>query len=66
VPYGVSFIIAVTASSPTEFLGVMRGWLVEAPCVSGFVVGSDGCPGTGLRRRDIVGTGEGIIVFRDM
>ena len=54
MPYGVSFAAAAIASSPTEFLGVMRSGSIEALFIFGFV-GGFGCrPGTGLRRRGMV------------
>jgi hypothetical protein len=55
VVYGVSFAAAAAiASSPSEFLGVMRGSSIEALFVIGFVVGFGCRPGTGLRRRGMI------------
>lgn len=63
MPYGVSFAAAAAiASSPSEFLGVMRGGSI----VLGFVVGCGSSPGTGLRRRGMTRIGERIAVFSDI
>lgn len=61
MPYGVSFAAAAAiASSPSEFLGVMRGGSV----VFGFVVGFSNKPGTGLRRRGITRFGDENLYFQ--
>jgi hypothetical protein len=63
VPYGVSFAAAAaTASSPSEFLGVMRGGSVVFGCLVGF--GSS--PGTGLRRSGMAEFEDEITVFPDI
>ena len=60
VVYGVSFAAAAaTASSPSEFRGVMRGDSVAVPLVFGLVVGFRSNPGTGVRRKAMVGIGKG-------
>ena len=64
MPYGVSFAAAAAAaiaSSPSEFLGVMR----DGSVLFGSVVGFGNKPGIGLRR-GMTRFGDENVVFPDI